>query len=370
MKKKVTTHESGTDKAKIAIIGGGFAGVSAARVFDNQYSVTLIDKDSHFEWSPNIHELLSDVKTVDNLTLSYESLLSCSQHRFWQDEVSEVNPQTNTIKYQSGLSEDYDAIIICIGHKTEYYGVDGAKEHTIPFKRLDDVVALKQRLETILSENTAKATDTTISVVGGGFTGLEVLGELHRKYQSRPDVNLRLIEQQPALFNARYRDVGNSITELCATNGIDLYLNSTIEVVKEGEIRLNNNEVLKSDITIWTAGTSSQRLADSGMFISSSTGISTNEFLQARCSSGQSFEQVFIAGDLANTQSKQAKQAYHALNMGEMAARNCISSLENRSLERYQPQVELSLLSFGSLNTYALTLPRPKKVYFNCRWLI
>jgi len=361
MEQKVTKNNSNTSKAKIAILGGGFAGVSAARVFNDNYSVTLVDKDSHFEWSPNIHELLSDIKNIDNLTLSYQSLLTCSKHRFMQDEVSEVNPETNTVKYQSGLSETYDAIILCLGHKTEHYGIDGAKEQTLPFKRIDDAVALKQRLEKVLSENTSNQRNTTISVVGGGFTGLEVLGELHRKYQSQPGIRFQLIEKQPFLLNGKFKEVGNSISQLCDTNGIDLYLDSEIARFNPGKIRLTNGQTLESDLTIWTAGTSSEALvnSDSSAFIKSSSGLSTNDFLQAKRTGngldGQSYEKVFIAGDLANTDTNQAKQAYHALNMGELAAKNCISSFEDSPLERYRPQAEFSLLSFGSMNTYALT---------------
>lgn len=347
--------ESKSHKANIAILGGGFAGLSAARVFGDEHSVTLVDKDSYFEWTPNIHELLSDVKTVDNLTLDYQNLLSGEGHRFLRDHVVKVNPNTNTVHYQSGLCETYDAIILSIGHKVEHYKIDGAKQHTLPFKKLDDAIALKQKIDATLSANSATGNETTITVAGGGFTGIEILGELHRAYHSRQRINFQLIEKQPSFLSKKHQEVSDSIIELCATNGIDLFLGSAIKSFSEGQIHLNHDKDLKSDITVWAAGTSASTLSDSDAFIKSSAGVATNGFLQAMQQNGQILDRIFIAGDYADTNGNQAKQAYHALSMGELAAKNCILSLKEKPLEKFRPQTEISLLSFGHLNTYALT---------------
>jgi NADH dehydrogenase len=65
-----------TDKRKrIAIVGGNFAGLTTAIKLSRRHAVTVIDPTRHFEWVPNIHEIVSSVKTTQGLRLNRAAIV-------------------------------------------------------------------------------------------------------------------------------------------------------------------------------------------------------------------------------------------------------------------------------------------------------
>jgi NADH dehydrogenase len=62
-------------RKRIAIVGGNFAGLTAAVNLSRRHAVTVIDPSKHFEWLPNIHEILSSVKTPQGLRLERTAIV-------------------------------------------------------------------------------------------------------------------------------------------------------------------------------------------------------------------------------------------------------------------------------------------------------
>ena len=82
-----------TEKRKsILIVGGNFAGLTAAIKLSRRYAVTVIDPGKHFEWVPNIHEILSSVKTPQGLRLDRAAIVAQAGHRFLRDRVTTLQP--------------------------------------------------------------------------------------------------------------------------------------------------------------------------------------------------------------------------------------------------------------------------------------
>jgi len=69
-------RRAATERPRIAIVGGNFAGLTAAQGLGREYDVTVIDRSPHFEWLPNIHELLSGEKRTADLRLSRARVVS------------------------------------------------------------------------------------------------------------------------------------------------------------------------------------------------------------------------------------------------------------------------------------------------------
>lgn len=345
------------NRPKIAILGGGFAGVCAARTIGREFDVTLVDRDAAFEWTPNIHEILSGIKATRELTLAYKLLLDAAGHRFLQDEVTKLNPGKLEVHYGSGLVEQYDAIILALGHQPEHYKIRGAEKFTSPFKTIQDVHLLKQKIDETLVNKESQGQLATVTVIGGGFTGIEVVGELHRAYGQNKNMKIQMVEKQDSLLGSRFSSISESVLRLCEQNDIQTYLNANISFFAQNSIHFDDGlkKRLESDITIWTAGTSCSQFTGQKNLGGNPMGLFANEYLQARDNNEEQFDKIFVAGDMASTPTPQANQAYHAMNMGQAAADNCMRSIKNRSLKRYHSQPEIALLSFGALNTYALS---------------
>ena len=123
--------QSPTRRKRVVILGGGFAGLAAAlELRPDRYQVTLIDRSRWFEFLPNIHELLSGVKTPDLLRLPLDRCVRRAGHRFVRDRVLGIDPvarKVSTERRRTGIG--YDVLILALGGVDATRGVAGVVEH-------------------------------------------------------------------------------------------------------------------------------------------------------------------------------------------------------------------------------------------------
>ncbi|WP_371193458.1 NAD(P)/FAD-dependent oxidoreductase [Glaciecola sp. SC05] len=348
------------NSSRIIIIGANFAGLSAASKLSKCHKVTVVDSREHFQWTPNIHEILSDVKKDTSLRLSLDTIVSRLGHCFIKQTVTHIDTEAQLITLNDAQTLHYDVLLIASGHTRSNYGIAGASEYAYGFRTADDVLGISRAIDALLmSRNTANC-DTSaanghpqdsspinINIVGGGFTGVEVLGELLRKYASHPQVNLHVIESGSRLVQALPEKLSHDIQAQCDTHRVSFHFNRIITEVQESNIRMADNTSLPTDLTIWTAGTKLPAYLDTLNAKLASNGISVNKALQS-----DSFENIFVAGDCANFTKPVAKQASMAIDMGAHAAKNITRYCAKQSLKTFYPRTQPVLLSLGDINTY------------------
>jgi NADH dehydrogenase FAD-containing subunit len=332
------------NKKRVIIIGANFAGLTAALRLPNSYDVTVIDPVRDFEFLPNIHELVSSVKSPENLRLSRRRLLRRAGHRFVQEAVTEIAGAEGVVMTQSGERFPFDTCVVTVGGVNNTFGVEGADKFAMPFKSVDDCEAIGEKLRGLFE----RKHEVSIVIVGGGLEGVESLGEVLRRYRNRPGLKVHLVERNGGLAPNAPKAVGRDVQKICAAYPVQFYFGTSVTAVTETTVTLSSGEVLPSDIVLWTVGTApNPLLADSGLTGEAGKWAPVNRTLQSRF-----FDNIFIAGDAAELPVPITKQAYHANAMGECAAENVERFLKGAPLKNFQPALEISLISFGDLNTY------------------
>lgn len=86
----------------IVIVGGNFAGLAAAVKLPSSCAVTVVDPTKYFEWIPNIHEVLSGVKTPQGLRLDRDEIAERAGHVFLQDRVAVLQPRQRKLVTAGG----------------------------------------------------------------------------------------------------------------------------------------------------------------------------------------------------------------------------------------------------------------------------
>jgi NADH dehydrogenase len=331
-------------KSHIIIIGANFAGLSAASKLSKCHKVTVIDSKQDFQWTPNIHEILSDVKKDTSLSLNLETIITRLGHDFINQTVSNIDGNLQTVTLVDKKTLNYDVLLIASGHTRSNYDIKGANKYAYGFRTADDVIQIHNDIDTALNANTSPV---NINIIGGGFTGIEVLGELLRKYATNQQLHFSVTDSASRLVRALPEKLSDDILSQCKNYHVSFHFNKKITEVKKSSIHFNDKKSIESDITIWSAGTKLPDYLDNINTQASSNGIAVNAYLQTK-----EFSNVFVAGDSATLLKPLAKQASIALDMGVHAAININRFCGNKSLKPFKVIAKPVLLSLGDINTY------------------
>jgi len=335
------------DAPRVVILGGGFAGLAAAQELRaDQYDVTLVARSRWFEFLPNIHELLSGVKTPDLLRLPLDAILRRLGHRFVRDTVTSIDSDARGISTTRRPAIRYDALIVACGGVDATRGVAGVVEHAHPFKSVDQCARIGAKLARLA----ARKKPARIVVVGGGLEGIEALGEILRLDPSGSGLHVTLIEAQDRLLPETPEALDAHVRELCAGEAIEFLTKSPVRAIEPDGLVLDDGLALPSDLTIWTGGPAPPALLASSGLAPERAWAPVDATLECK-----GHPAIFIAGDAADFPTALPKQAYHALDMGVGAARNAARRLANRDLKPFHPAGKPTLIAFGNRSCFLCT---------------
>ena len=334
-----------TARTRVLILGGGFAGLACAQALPaDRYAVTLIDRNGCFEFLPNIHELISAVTTPELLRLPLAPAMQRACHDFLRQTVVAIDPAARSVRTSRRRTVAYDFLVVALGGVDASHGVSGVAEHAFPFKSVDQCARIGKRLERLAS----RRKPGNVVIVGGGLEGVEALGEVLRRYRDSA-LQVTLIEARAHLLPGAPAALDTYLRRLCKRHGVKVRTRSPVQRVEAGSVILRNKAVLPSDLTIWTGGPAPPPLlAESGL-APAKAWAPVNEYLQIA-----DHPEIYTAGDAAELPVPVAKQAYHALDMGEHVARNIQRTGAGRKPIRFRPSDKPMLVSFGDLDCFLI----------------
>jgi len=171
---------------KVVIVGGGFAGIAAARVLAKKglhADITLISKQPRFQYYPNLYRLVVGA-TVNQVSIPLAKTLP-ENVTLLIDTYTGIDQAAHTIVLASGTVLPYDFLVLALGSEPNYFGIDGMEAHSKSFLSVDKALALKQYFsETLQAAKMLPAEEAKIKlhtvIVGAGPSGVELAGVLRR----------------------------------------------------------------------------------------------------------------------------------------------------------------------------------------------
>ncbi len=331
-------------RQRIAIVGGNFAGLTAAIKLSRRHAVTVIDPSRHFEWAPGLHEILSSVKTPQGLRLDRAAIVKQAGHRFLRDRVTVLEPAQGRLLTAGGHELKFDACIVAVGALWNTHHVPGVARHAMPFRSIADGLAIEQRLHKLKQQGTA----LRIVIAGGGLAGIEALGEILRRHRDDAGLSIELVEAGARLLPGLPASLDADLRRLCEPFAVSFRPKTTIASVSAKGVRLAGGTRLRCELTLWTAGLAPPALLrESGLAPPPQVWADVHPTLQSR-----HFDNVFAVGDAAQLPQAVGKQAYNAIDMGALAAANVARWLGGRPLKPFKPAPKPVLIAFGDLQTY------------------
>lgn len=174
---------------KIVIIGAGYSGILTAKKLDRKFknnddvSVTIIDKNPFHTMLTELHEVAANRVEEESIKISLKKVFSGRKVQVRLDTVTSVDFQ-NKLVLGKAESYEYDYLVLSAGSKPTYFGTPGAEEYSFKLWSYEDAVLLKDHIHNMFRK-AAVETDPeerkkllTFYIVGAGFTGAEMAGEL------------------------------------------------------------------------------------------------------------------------------------------------------------------------------------------------
>jgi len=257
-------------KRNILIIGAGYAGILTAKKLakklkkNDTVAITIIDKNPFHTMLTELHEVAANRVEEDSIKISLKKVFAGRKVNVVLDTVKSID--FNNHKVLGENSEyDYEYLVIAAGSKPTFFGVPGAEEFTFKLWSYEDAVKLRDHIHNCFRKASVetnidrKKKLLSFYVVGAGFTGVEMIGELAEyvpvlcdKYEIEPElvelVNVDILERAvPILPEKLSSKVENRLEKM----GVRMMLNSGVCRVGEDFIEIKKN----SQITRYTAST-------------------------------------------------------------------------------------------------------------------
>ncbi len=331
-------------KRKVVIIGASFAGLAAAGAISSRYSVRVLDPRREFQWTPNIHEILSGVKSERDVLLNREKIIERHGHTFLCDSAASLDTAARKIETAAGKTLRYDACIVASGGVRDMQGIPGAARHCIGFGTAAEAAAIEKRIAHLV----ALGKPASIVIIGGGISGIEALGEILRRHRRDEVLDLHVVEREEEILPGMPAALVADIRRRAGEYGVSFHTGKTVRRFTRAGVSFATGKPLAADLVIWSAGMSPPAyLAESGLIPPGHRWAPVNQTLVSKLA-----PEVLVAGDTAELPSALRKQAYHAIDMGEYAGNNVQRMFRGRPLRRFRSSRKPLLVAFGDLDTY------------------
>jgi NADH dehydrogenase len=312
----------------VIICGAGFGGLSAIKKLTRAgLRVTLIDGHLYSTFQPLLYQVATAGLNPGDVAYPAGGFARRYGANYRRGELTAIDAASRRVTFSNGLEFGYDYLIVATGVSASYFGIKGAAEHTFALYTRTDAIVLRDHLMAGFERLSVSSGDLTVTVVGGGATGVELAGTLAELRATVlgatfPDVDparvhVRLVEMSPSLlgpFNEKLREYAKAQLD---ARDIDVRLKTEIAEVTDKYVHLADGEDLPSDITVWAAGVAaSAEVGGWGLPQGKHGRLVIGPDLRVQ---GQ--DRIFAVGDIAiNPDDPTPQLAQPAIQMGRHAA--------------------------------------------------
>ncbi|NLV66409.1 MAG: NAD(P)/FAD-dependent oxidoreductase [Spirochaetes bacterium] len=302
--------QSGTKR--VVILGAGFGGLFAAGTLAGKdITVTIIDRNNFHTFYPLLYQVGAAELEPADIAYPVRSVLRTRKNiRFLMAEITGISTAANLVKTDRG-DVPYDYLIIATGSRPDFYGIKGAREHTLNLNTLDDAIRLRNHIlgcfekASLCNDPAEAARLLTFAVIGGGPTGVEFSGafaELVRGplYKDFPDLDLGLariilIDAAPGLIPGYSKKASAYTGKILERMGVTVMTGSAVRRVDADAVFLSDGAVIRAATILWTAGVSGEDVRADRKFSSRPD----RRIESARTLQLKDAENVFVCGDMA-----------------------------------------------------------------------
>src|SRR5919107_1030012 len=141
------SEERAEERARILVLGGGFGGLFTALGLARAGDVTLVANEDHFLHTPLLYEYLSGEVEAWHIAPRYTELIGDDKVHFVQGAVTDIDFDRKEVSVAGRVRRlAYDYLVLGVGGVTNFWGIEGAEQHALPFRKIRHADDLRARM--------------------------------------------------------------------------------------------------------------------------------------------------------------------------------------------------------------------------------
>jgi NADH:ubiquinone reductase (H+-translocating) len=276
----VTGARETTKPPHVLILGGGFAGLYAAKDLRNaRVRVTVVDRRNHHLFQPMLYQVATAGLNPSDIASPIRSILRGSRNtEVLLAEVRDVDVDARTVRFTDGTTTGYDYLVVATGARHSYFGHDEWEPLAPGLKSLEDALEIRRRV-LLAFEYAERETDPirrhaylTFVIVGGGPTGVEMAGAVAeiRRYALRRDfrhidpgeATVMLLEGGPRLLPSYPENLSAQAKQKLRRLGVEVRTETLVTDIRPGSVNAAG-WVIPTQTVIWAAGNTASPILQS-----------------------------------------------------------------------------------------------------------
>ena len=348
--------------AKILIVGGGYTGFYTALKLQKhlragEAEVTLVDPLPYMTYHPFLPEVAAGLIEARHVIVPLRRHLN--KTHVVQGRVVSVDhaKKTATIEPSAGKSytAKYDHIVVAAGSVSRTFPIPGVADEAFGMKSIEEAIAVRDRI----IDNFAKAANLpkgkerdrllTVTVIGGGFAGIETFAELRslatamlKQYPELTidDTKFHMVEAMSRVMPEVSLRTSLWVLRNLASRGAAVHLDTQLKSAKDGLVELSNGMKFESDLIVWTAGVMANPVVNSiGLPIEERGRVRSSATLQVTNADGTVVAGAWAAGDNSAVPDLTGNgvggmcvpNAQHAVRQAKRLAKNLVAVLRGEN---------------------------------------
>jgi NADH dehydrogenase len=352
-------------RRRVVIIGGGFAGLSAARALSHEpVLITLVDRSNHHLFQPLLYQVAMAGLSPGEIAVPIRSVLSGQENaRVLLAEVTGVDLAAKRVQLREAPALDFDYLVIASGAENSYFGHDDWSVVAPGLKDLDDAIEIRRRV-LLAFEAAERETDPalqrrhlTFVVIGGGPTGVELAGAiaelatfvLAKDFRSIDSDATRviLVEGSDRILSSFDPKLSARAATSLTQMGVEIRTGLRVTAMDESGVNCDG-EHLPASTVLWAAGVRASGLCEA---LGLTVDRARRAVVEQDCSVA-GHPDVFVIGDAAAFVPAGAQQLLPgvspvAMQQGRFVARQIGRSLAGAPRQRFKYVDKGSMATIG-----------------------
>jgi NADH dehydrogenase len=366
------------NKPKVVILGGGFGGLAAARALYKAADVTVVDRHNYQTFLPLLYQVSTAGLAADHVAYPIRGALRKTPVKFRMGSPISIDHKNQEVKLDSSELLKFDHLIVALGSVSADFGIPGVKEFTLGMKTVSEALTIRAEIMRRFEDLCRFEDDTklSITVVGGGPTGVEMAGaiaELIRgplksdQANAASHINITLIEAGPRLLPPFAPSLSARTKKDLEKLGVKVLVNAAVQEVEHRKIKLKDGTTIASEITIWAAGVKGSDAMAQLNLPTAGNRVAVDPTMQVK-----NYPNVWALGDIAAAIGKDGNTlpmvAPVAIQQGKFIAKQIVRLAKGQKLENFKYLDKGSMATIG--RNKAIVQVKGIKISGAIAWLI